>query len=53
MITHFRQNIERFELIPASGGIFEVTVNGEKIYSKDETGLFPDEDEIIQKMESL
>jgi selenoprotein W-related protein len=41
------------ELIPASGGVFEVTVNGQKIYSKDETGLFPDTDEVIKKMEAL
>jgi len=40
------------ELIPASGGIFEVTVNGEKIYSKDETGMFPSSEEIIAKLEN-
>ncbi|GHH99115.1 hypothetical protein AM1BK_26580 [Neobacillus kokaensis] len=52
MITHFRRDIEKLELIPASGGVFEVTVNGKKIYSKDDTGLFPDTDEIIQILES-
>jgi selenoprotein W-related protein len=36
------------ELIPSSGGAFEVTVNGEKIYSKLETGVFPDTDEMIE-----
>jgi len=41
------------ELIPASGGVFEVTVNGQKIYSKDETGLFPDSEDIIKTMEAL
>jgi selenoprotein W-related protein len=41
------------ELIPRTGGVFEVTINGEKIYSKDETGLFPDTDEIIKQMEKL
>ncbi|RBW69587.1 hypothetical protein DS031_10170 [Bacillus taeanensis] len=39
------------ELIPASGGIFEVTVNEEKIYSKKETGKFPQVEEIINKMD--
>jgi selenoprotein W-related protein len=38
-------------LVPASGGVFEVIVNGEKIYSKDETGVFPDTAELIQKIE--
>jgi selenoprotein W-related protein len=41
------------ELIPVSGGAFEVTVNGEKIYSKLDTGVFPDTDELIQKIESM
>ena len=52
LITHFRRDIEKVELIPSSGGVFEVTVNGEKIYSKDETGLFPDTEEIIKIMEA-
>ncbi|MBS4211155.1 Rdx family protein [Bacillus sp. FJAT-29953] len=51
-MTHFRRDISKLELIPASGGIFEVTVNGEKIYSKDEIGLFPDTEDIIKIMES-
>ncbi|MBL4950668.1 Rdx family protein [Neobacillus sp. YIM B02564] len=51
-MTHFRRGIEKVELIPSSGGVFEVTVNGEKIYSKDETGLFPDTEEIIKIMEA-
>jgi selenoprotein W-related protein len=41
------------ELIPSTGGVFEVTINGEKIYSKDETGIFPDIEEIINQMENL
>jgi selenoprotein W-related protein len=38
------------ELIPSSGGAFEVTVNGEKVYSKLDTGVFPNASEIIEKM---
>jgi selenoprotein W-related protein len=30
-------------LIPASGGAFELKVNGDLIYSKLDTGKFPDE----------
>lgn len=41
------------KLIPGSGGIFEVTVNGEKIYSKKETGVFPKSEEIIEQMNKL
>lgn len=41
------------ELIPGSGGVFEVTVNGDIIYSKKVTGKFPKSDELIVKMEAL
>jgi len=53
LFSHFRRDIEKMELIPVSGGAFEVTVNGEKIYSKLETGIFPDTDELIKKIESM
>lgn len=33
--------------MPGSGGVFEVTVNNEKVYSKLETGKFPEPDEIV------
>ncbi|AYA78522.1 hypothetical protein DOE78_13425 [Bacillus sp. Y1] len=52
MFNHFRKDITKLELIPASGGVFEVTVNGEKMYSKAETGVFPKSPDIIAKMES-
>ncbi|TFB23108.1 SelT/SelW/SelH family protein [Filobacillus milosensis] len=40
------------ELTPSSGGAFEVIVNGEKIYSKLDTGVFPEIDEIIKQINS-
>lgn len=40
-------------LVPGSGGVFEVTVNNQKIYSKDETGVFPKSAEIIEKMQAF
>jgi selT/selW/selH-like putative selenoprotein len=33
-----------------AGGIFDVVVDGEKIYSKHETGGFPEEDAIVQML---
>jgi selenoprotein W-related protein len=48
LFDHFRRDIEKLELVPSSGGAFEVTVNGKKIYSKLETGVFPDTLEIIK-----
>ncbi len=37
----------------SSGGVFEVYVNGDLIYSKKATGIFPNEDKIIKKIEEL
>ncbi|QCJ42744.1 SelT/SelW/SelH family protein [Bacillus sp. S3] len=52
MFTHFNRTIQRVELIPSSGGAFEITVNGEKIYSKLDTGIFPDAEEMIEIIET-
>jgi len=52
MFNHFRHDVEELSLIPGSGGAFEVTVNGEKIYSKLETGEFPNQEELFTKMSS-
>jgi selenoprotein W-related protein len=46
LVSNFKQKINRFELIPSSGGCFELTVDGELVYSKLETGKFPDETEM-------
>jgi selenoprotein W-related protein len=41
------------ELIPASKGAFEVRINGQTIYSKLDTGVFPDTDDMIKHMEAM
>jgi selenoprotein W-related protein len=38
------------KLIPSGGGAFEIRVNGELIYSKLETGEWPDFDAIAQQI---
>ncbi|USK52505.1 Rdx family protein [Bacillus sp. CMF12] len=43
--------MSKMELVPSKGGAFEVTVNGEKLYSKLDTGIFPKTKEIIEKMQ--
>ena len=52
LFTHFRGQIEKMELVPASKGAFEVTVNDKLLYSKLDTGVFPDTDDIIKTMEA-
>jgi selenoprotein W-related protein len=43
------ENIESadVELIASGGGVFEVEVDGDLIYSKKQTGEFPEEDDIV------
>jgi selenoprotein W-related protein len=41
------------EIKPGTGGIFEVELNGSLIFSKEETGRFPQENEIETKLEEL
>ena len=47
ILTQYKQRIEGMELQPSSGGCFELTVDGELVYSKLDTGQFPDEDEMV------
>jgi selenoprotein W-related protein len=43
LLDTYKQQIRDLKLIPAGGGCFELTVNGKLLYSKLETGKFPDE----------
>lgn len=44
----YKQKIRDLKLIPSSGGCFELTVNGDLIYSKLKTGKFPDENWVLE-----
>ena len=46
VLETFGPQIKRWTLIPSSGGRFEVTVNGDLIYSKLATGRHTDPEEI-------
>lgn len=41
------------EMIRGSGGVFDVKVDGKLIYSKHETGRFPEHQEVLQQIESM
>jgi selenoprotein W-related protein len=47
LLTTFKQKIKNLTLVPSGGGCFELTVNGELVYSKLKTGEFPDEQTIL------
>lgn len=50
MLNEFKQKISNLTLVPAGGGCFELTANGELLYSKLKTGQFPDEQGIIDML---
>ena len=44
----FKQKLAGLELIPGSGGCFELSLDGDLVYSKLETGEFPNEREMLK-----
>jgi selenoprotein W-related protein len=48
VLTAFKQKIAALRLIPSRGGCFELVVDGELVYSKLKTGVFPDEDAMVE-----
>lgn len=48
VLVEFKQEIDEFTLIPSSGGAFEVSVDGEQLYSKLDTGEYPEEQAIVE-----
>ena len=41
------------EMRPSSGGVFEVTLNGNLIFSKKQMGKFPKDGEVVTFIENL
>lgn len=50
ILSEFKQQINGFTLVPASGGCFELSLNGQLVYSKLKTGEFPDEARIVAQI---
>jgi len=47
ILSTYKQQISSLELEPGTGGCFEVTAGDELVYSKLETGSFPDEQAVV------
>jgi selenoprotein W-related protein len=50
LLSTYKQQIKDLKLIPSGGGCFEITINGELIYSKLKTGKFPDENWVVDAL---
>jgi selT/selW/selH-like putative selenoprotein len=52
-LSEFGQRVKSLRLLPSGAGRFEVTVDGQLVYSKAVTGRFPELSEIQQKVRGL
>jgi selenoprotein W-related protein len=48
LLTTFADELGEVALMPGTGGIFEVRVNGEMVFSKKQAGHFPESKELKQ-----
>lgn len=53
LLTTFNTDITSLALVPGSGGIFEVRLNGAIIFSRKEAGRFPESKELKQLVRDL
>ncbi len=52
LLGKYRNALSEVALVPSSGGAFEVLLDGQKVYSKAETGRFPDERALLNEMDT-
>jgi len=53
VLSSLKQKISSLELQPSQGGCFEVSVDGNLIYSKLETGEFPNEQRLTDEIAAM
>jgi selenoprotein W-related protein len=52
LLTTYKQKISNLTLIPSGGGCFEISLDGELIYSKLKTKQFPEEKWVLESVGS-
>ena len=53
LLTTFSTDITSLALVPSTGGIFEVRLNGEVIFSRKLAGRFPESKELKQRVRDV
>jgi selenoprotein W-related protein len=48
LLTTYKQQISDLKLIPSGGGCFEISINGDLVYSKLKEGKFPEEKWVLE-----
>ena len=52
-MEEFEHDISDLSLVPSRGGVFEVKVDGELVFSKKKTGRHANYDEVLASMRGL
>ncbi len=52
LLPEFETRVASWKLIPSAGGVFEVTVNGELLFSKKQLGRHAEMDEVRQLLKA-
>ena len=50
LLEEFEESIEEITLVPGQGGVFEVEVDGDLVYSKKATGRHAEYEEVAQSI---
>ncbi len=50
LLEDFEKSIEEITLVPGQGGVFEVEVDGDLVYSKKATGRHAEYEEVAQSI---
>jgi selenoprotein W-related protein len=48
ILEKYKQQLGSLTLVPSDGGCFELTLDGDLVYSKLESGEFPDEAAMVE-----
>jgi selenoprotein W-related protein len=53
ILTNLKQQVSEMALEPSAGGCFELSVDDKPIFSKLQSGRFPEEGEILRQLKQL
>jgi selenoprotein W-related protein len=53
LLSTYKQKLAGLELEPSTGGCFELSADGKLVFSKLQTGDFPNEDKLVAQVGKL
>lgn len=53
LLTTFEEDLYSVALKPGTGGIFDIHLNGQRIFSRKDAGRFPESKEVKQRIRDL